>query len=108
VVIGFLVISLTKVFVARLLGLVGQPGLGRVCVVPYFFPFPSDEDHCALGNFQYSRNGLTPFPRYMALHNYISEIYGHFLGLHGIFPALSTVGPLYIQVFLNHVQKKCN
>ena len=37
VTIGFLVTSLTKAILPRLLSLAGQPALGRVLVVPNFF-----------------------------------------------------------------------
>ena len=48
-----------------------------------FFPFPNDGAHCALGNFQHSRNCFIPFLSFMPPHNSISEFYGQFLGLHG-------------------------
>ena len=53
--------------------------------------------------------GFIPFARCMPHHNSISEIYGQFLGLHGISSALSCTvncGTLYRQVcfFQNHVQ----
>ena len=47
-----------------------------------FFQFPNDGAHFALANFQHSRNYFIPFPRSMPTHNYISEFYGQFLGLH--------------------------
>ena len=56
------------------------------------FPFPNDGAHCALGNFQHTRNGFIPFPGSMPPRNSISEFYGQFLGLHGrIFALACTV-----------------
>ena len=53
-----------------------------------FFPFPNDGAHCALGNFQHSRNCFIPFPRSIPPHNSISEFCRQFLGLHGRVSAL--------------------
>ena len=38
--------------------------------------FPNDGAHCALGNFQHSRNCFIPFPRSVPPHNSISEFSG--------------------------------
>ena len=74
-----------------------------------FFPFPNDGVHCALGNFQHSRNCFIPFPISMPPHNSHKELYGQFLGLHGRVPSLTCTvncGTLSRKVcfFLNHVQ----
>ena len=108
-VIGSLVISLTKVLLALLLSLVERPALGRVWVVPDFFNFPMMETAVLLETFNTIINCVIPFPRYMPHHSTLSEIYGQFLGQHGIVSALTytvNYGTLYRQVFVFqiHVQ----
>ena len=51
VTIGFLVTSLTKTLLPRLLGLAGRPALGRVLVVPNFFHLRMMEATVFLGTF---------------------------------------------------------
>ena len=77
--------------------------------ISIFFPFPNDEAHCALGNFQRSRNCFIPFPRSTPPHTSISEFYGQFLGPYGSVSALTCTvncGTSYRKVcfFLNHVR----
>ena len=92
--IGFLVTSLTKALLPRLLSLVGRPALRRFLVVP---------------NLQCCRIVLAPFPRSVPRHNPVSALYGQFLRPHGLVFALTCTvncGTLYRQVcaFPNHVQ----
>ena len=49
--IGFLVTSLTKALLPRLLSLAGWPALGRVLVVPSFFHLRMKEAAVFLGTF---------------------------------------------------------
>jgi hypothetical protein len=51
VTIGFLVTSLTKALLPRLLSLAGRPALGRVLVVPNFFYLRIMEATVFLGTF---------------------------------------------------------
>ena len=51
VTIGFLVTSLTKTLLPRLLSLAGRPALGRVLVVPNFFYLRMMEITVLLGTF---------------------------------------------------------
>ena len=39
-------------------------------------PFKNDGGHCVLGDIQYCRNVLVPFPRSVPRHNPVSELYG--------------------------------
>ena len=76
VTIGFLVTSLIKANVPRLLSLAGWPALGRVLVVPNFFHLRMMESTVFLGT---SRS----VPRL----NPVSVLYGQFLRPHGlVFP----------------------
>ena len=91
VTIGFLVTSLTKALLPRLLSLAGRPGLGRVLVVPNFYNF------------------LVPFFRSVPQHNPVSELYGQFLRTHELAFALTCTvncGTLYRHMcaFPNHAQ----
>jgi len=109
VLIGFLLTSLTKVLLARLLSLVGRPALEQVWGCSIFFPFPNDGAHCALGNLQHSRNWFIPFPRSIPPHNSILEFYGQLFEPHGGVSALTCTvncGTLCRKVclFLNHIQ----
>ena len=61
VTIGFLVTSLNKSYLARLLSLAGWPALGRVLVV--------------LGDLQCCRHVLVAFPRSVPRHNPVSVLY---------------------------------
>ena len=88
VVIGFLFISLIKVLLCPVAQF-GRTARSRKSLgSSIFFPFPNDEAHCALGNFQHSLNFCIPFSWFMPSHNSISEFYR--LGLHG---RVSAVGP---------------
>ena len=74
-----------------------------------YFPFRNDVAHCALGNFQHSRNCFIPFPRSMPPHNSISDFYREFLGLLGGVSTLTCTvncGTLHRKVcfFQNHIQ----
>ena len=62
VVIQFLVTSLIKVLLARLLSLVRQPALGRVWVIPYSFHFLMMELTVLLGTFNTLEVVLYPSP----------------------------------------------
>ena len=72
-------------------------------------PLKNDGGHCVLGELQYFRNVLVPFPRSVPRHNPVSELYRQFLRPHGLVFALTCTvncGTLYRQVcaFPNHVQ----
>ena len=72
-------------------------------------PFKNDGGHCVLGDLQCCRNVLVPFPRSVARHNPVLELYGQFLRPRGLVFALTCTvncGTLYRQVcaFPNHVQ----
>ena len=102
VTIGFLVTSLTKAVLPRLLSLAARPALGRVLVVPNFF-------HLKMMSFNAAEMFLVPFPRSVPQHNPVSVFYGQFLRPHGlVFSLTCTVncGTLYRQVcaFPYHVQ----
>ena len=106
VVIGFLVNSLIKVLLAKLLSLVRWPALGWVWVVPYSFHLRMMELTMFLGTF----NTLEiPFPRSIPPHNSISEFCEQFLGPYGRVSALTCTvnsGTSYRKVcfFRNHIQ----
>ena len=105
VTIGFLITSLTKALLSRLLTLAGQPALGRVLVVPNFFHLRMMAPTVFLGTL----NVLVPFPRCVPRQNPVSELYGQLLRLQDLVLALTcTVNceTLYRQVctFPNHVQ----
>ena len=97
VTIGFLVTSLTKALIPRLLSLARRPALGRVLVVPNFFHLRMMEATMFLGIFN-TINVLGHFPRSVPWHNPVSELYGQFLRPHGfVFALTCTVncGTLY-------------
>ena len=103
----FLVTSLTKALLPRLLSLSGWPALERVLVVPNFFHLRMMEATVFLGTFNAAE--LVPLPRSVPRHNLVSELYGQFLPPHGlVFSLTCTVncGTLYRQVcaFPNLVQ----
>ena len=106
--IGFLVISLTKALLPRLLS--GQATTSRKSLGDSkLLPFKNDGGHCVLGDLQYCRNVLVLFPRAVPRHNPVSELYGQFLSPRClVFSLTCTVncGTLYKQVcaFPNHVQ----
>ena len=62
VTIGFLVTSLTKAFLPRLLSLAGWPALGRVLVVPNFFHSRMMEATVFLGTFNVTEMFWYPSP----------------------------------------------
>ena len=102
--IGFLVTSLTKALLPRVLSLAGQPALGRVLVVPNFFHFKNDGGHGVPGDLQCCIISLEPFPRSVPRHFPVSELYGHFLRAHSLVFALTCTvncGTLYKQVCLS-------
>jgi hypothetical protein len=108
VTIGFLVTSLTKALLPRLLCLAGRPALGRVLVVPNVFHLGMMEA-TVHGDLQCCRHFLSPFPRSMPRRNPVSELYGQFLRPHGLVVSLTCTvncGTLYRLVwsFPNHVQ----
>jgi hypothetical protein len=74
--IGFLVTSLTKALLPRLLSLVGWPALEIVLVVPQFFHLRMIEATVFLETFNAQRNP-------------VSELYGQFLPPHGLVFALT-------------------
>ena len=85
--IGFLVTSLTKALLHRLLSLVGRPALGRVLVFSKL-PFKNG-GRCVLGDLQCFRNILLPIARSVPKHNPVSELYGQFLQSHDLVFALT-------------------
>ena len=57
-------------------------------------PFQNDGGHCVLGDHQYGRNVLVPFPRSVPQDYPVSELYGQFLQPHGlVFSLTYSVGP---------------
>jgi hypothetical protein len=109
VTIGFLVTSLTKALLPRLLSLAGRPAVGRVLVVPNSFHLKMIEATVLFGDLQCCRHFLVPFPRSVPQHNLALELNKQFLRHHGLVFALTgTVkcGTLHRQVcaFPNHVQ----
>ena len=102
VTIGFLVTSLTKALLPRLLNLAGRLALGRVLMVSFkLLPFKNDGSHCVLGDLQCCRNVSVPFPRSVPRHNLV---YRQFLAPYGLVFALTYIvnyGTLYGQVCLS-------
>ena len=76
--IVFLVTSLTKALLPRLLSLARRPALERVLVVPNFLHLRMMEATVFLGP-HISRHFLEPFPRSEPRHNPVSEFQGKFL-----------------------------
>jgi hypothetical protein len=108
VTIRFMVTSLTKALFPRLLSLAGRTALGSVGGSK-LIPFKKDGGHCVLGNLQYCRHCLVPFPRSVPRHNPVSELYGQFLQPYGLVFALKCTvnyGTIYRQVCAlpHHVQ----
>ena len=109
VTIGFLVTSLTKALLLRLLSLARQPASSRKSLGgSKLLPFKNVGGHRVLGDLQCCRKCLVPFPRSVPRHNPVSELYGYFLQPHGLaFSLTCTVKceTLYRQVcaFPNHV-----
>ena len=110
VTIGFLVTSLTKTLLPRLLSL-GRVANSRKSVGgSKLLPFKNNGGHCVLGDLQCCRNVLVPFPRSLPQHNPVSELHGQFLRCHGLIFALTCTvncGTLYNRqrcAFPNHVQ----
>ena len=106
--IGFLVTSLTKALLPRLLSLARRPLLGRVLVVPNFFHLRMMEATVFLGTFNAAYIFCYPSPD-LCLDTILSEPYRQFLRPHGLVFALTCTvncGTLYRQVcaFPNHVQ----
>ena len=104
--VGFLVTSLTKALLPRLLSLARVPALGGVLVVPNFFHLRME---AVFEDLQYCRNVLVLFPRSVPRHNPVLELYGQYLRPHGlVFALICTVncGTLCRQLcaFPNHVQ----
>ena len=62
VIIGFLVISLTKALLPQLFSLAGRPALGRVLVVPNFFHLRMMEVTVFLGTFNAAEIFWYPSP----------------------------------------------
>ena len=109
--IGFLVTSLTKAFLSRLLRLVGQRALGRVLVVPNFFHLKITEATVFLGTFNATAIFWYPFPD-LCLDTIMSQrSTDNSFNLYGLVLALTCTvicGTLHRQVcaFPNHVQSK--
>ena len=95
VVIAFLFTSLTKVLLAQLLSLVGQPALGRVWIVPYSFHFLMMELTVLLGTFNTLETVLYHSPDLCLLTIRSRSSIDSSFWLHGRVSALiwSTLGP---------------
>ena len=78
VIIRFLVTSLTKALLPRLLSLSGRPALGRVLVVPNFFHLRMMEATVFLGAFNAVEIFWYPSPD-LRFNTILSELYGQFL-----------------------------
>ena len=101
--------SLTKALLPQLLSLAGRTALGKVLVVPNFFHLRMMEATVFLGTFNAADIFWYPSPRSVSQHNPVSELYGQFLGSHGlVFVLTCTVicGTLnrHVCAFPNHVQ----
>ena len=108
VTIRFLVTSLTKVLLPRLLSLAGRPALGRVLVVPNFFHLRIMKATVFFGTYNDADIFWYPSPD-LCLDTILSELFGQVLRPHGLVFALTCTvnyGTLYRQVyaFPNHVQ----
>jgi hypothetical protein len=88
VVIGFLVTSLTKALLTRLLSLAWRQALESFGGSE-LLPFKNDGGHCVLGDLQCCRHFLPPFPRSVPRHNHVSALYGQFLRPRGLVFALT-------------------
>ena len=107
--IGFFVTCLTKAFLPRLLSLAGLPALGRVWVIPTFFRLRMMETTVFLGTFNAVDIFWYPSPDlclYTILFWSSMDNYFDLMTWVLLWHALSTVGPLYRQVFAfpNNVQ----
>ena len=107
--IGFLLTSLTKALLPRLLSLARAASSRKSPGGSKLLPFRKDGGHCVLVDIQCCRNVLVPFPRSVPRHNPVSELYGQFRRLLGLVFALTCTvncGTLYRQVCAcqNHVQ----
>ena len=93
--IRFLVNSLTKALLTRLLSLARAANSRKSLGGSKLLPFKNDGGHCVLGDLQCYRNILLPFSRSVTRHNPVSELYAQFLLPHVLVFALtlSTVGP---------------
>ena len=102
VTIGFLVMSLTKALLPRLLSLPSEFGRSKL------HSFKNDGSHCILGDLQRCRNVLVPFHRSVHRHNPVLECNGQLFNLMAcslLWRALPTVGPCrHVCAFPNHVQ----
>ena len=78
VTIRFLVTSLTKALLPRLLSLARWPALGRVLVVPNFFHLRIMEATVFLRTFNGADIFLVPFPRSVPRHSPVLELYNSF------------------------------
>ena len=87
--IGFLVTSLTKALLPRLLSLARAARSRKSLGGSKLFPFKNDGGHYVLGDLQCCRSFLVPFPRSEPRHNPVSELYGQFLRPHGLVFALT-------------------
>ena len=109
VTIGFLVTSLPKALLPRLLSLAWRPALRKRLCGSKRLPFKNDAGHCVLGDLQCCRHFLCPSPVLCLNTNLSRSSTDHSFDLMAWFllwHALSTVRPLYRQVcaFPNHVQ----
>ena len=99
VIIGFLVTSLTKAHLPRLLSLAGRLGGSKL------LPSKNDGSHCVLGDIQCCRHFLVDFPRSEPRHNPVTELYRQFLRPYGLVFALTcTVNCGTGMCLSNHVQ----
>lgn len=108
---GFLVTSLTRALLPRLLSLARWTALGRVLIVPNFFHLRIMEATVLLKTFDAAKCVLMLgfFPGPMPPHNPVSELCRQFLQPYGlVFTLICIVScqTLYRQVcaFVNHVQ----
>ena len=88
VTIGFLVTSLTKALLPRLL--FGRAASSRKNIGGYErLPFKNDGGHCVLGDLQCCNNVSVPFTRSVPIRNPVSELYWQFLQPHSLIFALT-------------------
>lgn len=76
VIFEFSFTSLTKALLPQLFSLGGQPGLGRVLIVPNFFHFEDHGGHCDLWNLGCSRNSFVTLAISVPCHNSVSQLIG--------------------------------
>ena len=90
VIFGLFVASLINVLLALSVSFGGRHSLGRFVVVPYSFHSLIMDLMVLRGLFKVFNFFITQ-PRSVLLHNFVPDLFGEFLGLHG---AACLVGPL--------------